>query len=158
MDAFHHTVSFSFCINQQSIECRYKYIWVKCYDFKWGPCFTEWTHLAKTFDLQVWPGPHRVVGCRLTQTVETWGTTFRGNGETERKREERRGNWKGERKKCSRKRYFQSLSLLFSLSGSSIPLLGLSLFLFPLSWLVYFRAKSFWIDSGWEEAHKIVLP
>ena len=52
----------------------------------------------------------------------------------------------------------QPLSLLFFLSGSHIPLLGLFLFLFPLSWLVYFRAKSFWVVSGWEEAPKIVLP
>ena len=35
-----------------------------------------------------------------------------------RDREERRGNWKGERKNSSRKQSFQSLSLLFSLSGS----------------------------------------
>ena len=116
------------------------YIWVKCYDFKWGPCFTEWTHLAKTFDLQVWPGPHRVVGCRLTQTVETWGTTFRGNGETERKREERRGNWKGERKNSSRKRYFQSLSLFYFL------FLGL-IFFFWVS-LCFFFLFLGWFTSG----------
>ena len=47
--------------------------------------------------------------------------------------------------------YFVFLGLIF-LFWVSI------LFVFPLSWLVYSRAKSFWIDSSWEEAPKIVLP
>ena len=71
----------------------------------------------------------------------------RGN---ERKREARRGNWKGERKNSSRKPAPVSLIFSFWVSYSSSG----SLF---VSWLVYFRAKSFWVVSGWEEAPKIVL-
>ena len=52
----------------------------------------------------------------------------------------------------------QPLSLLFFLSGSHIPLLGLFLFLFPLSWLVYFRAKSFGLFQVGRKPQKLCYP